>query len=54
MQRVRVYLTGWYLGHVETWWGDDGILRVGFKCDTCGKMGGHAKTLFKRDVVNKS
>jgi hypothetical protein len=30
--------TGWNMGMPETWWGDDGMLWVGFRCHGCGQL----------------
>ena len=30
---------GWNTGIIETWWRDDGVLMVGFRCE-CGRLEG--------------
>lgn len=34
------HLFRFYTGTVETWWREDGMLMIGFKCDVCGKISG--------------
>jgi hypothetical protein len=33
------HLIGWNTGRVETWY-DNGVLMVGFRCTTCGRLSG--------------
>ena len=41
---------GWYYGTVETWWQGHQLM-VGFRCSTCGKIGGVHPTRITRNYL---